>query len=638
MRIDVQKYLVVGPASVQNQFFQTMQQLGIVEFIAGSRPPLKESDEIQCFIDALHVLRRMAPVKQEPIDGQESAYILARSVVDLERDLEVLREEEKNIEKEILRLEVFGDFALSEVKDFEQQANRVFQFFFCKKEEELKRHENSEMIFIDSANNLDYFIAINKERRSYEGFVEIIIEGSVVDFKDQLAVVQRKIQSNEAKLSELAHKNNLIKHGLINSLNQYNLKASEAKREQALEGSLFVVECWISKNNIKTVEKAADSLSVTIEPIKIESRDVVPTYLENKRFARIGEDLVDIYDTPSKEDKDPSLWVFVAFSIFFSMIVGDAGYGLLLLMCSLYLFFKYRNKGGMSGRVIKLAISLSLGCIFWGILQASFFGIDLMPNSGFRKLSIIDWMINKKADYLLTNKSEAYQELISEFPQLKSATTSEEFLMSIKRQQDGSGPYVVYNKLSGEVLIEVSLFIGALHIAFAFARGLRRGWSGIGWICFIVGAYIYFPVFLKSLSLTHYIFHLPYVLGGVIGTYLIFGGISLAVILAIVQNRLVGCTEVLRVINVFSDVVSYLRIYALSLAGVVMACTFNQVGSSLPIYIGVFVIFIGHMVNITLAIMGGVIHGLRLNFIEWYHYGFDGGGRKFCPLSLIEND
>jgi len=66
-----------------------------------------------------------------------------------------------------------------------------------------------------------------------------------------------------------------------------------------------------------------------------------------------------------------------------------------------------------------------------------------------------------------------------------------------------------------------------------------------------------------------------------------------------------------------------------------MASTFNDIGQDVGLLIGWIVILFGHSVNILLGLMAGVIHGLRLNFIEWYHYCFDGGGRLFNPLMKL---
>jgi len=384
--------------------------------------------------------------------------------------------------------------------------------------------------------------------------------------------------------------------------------------------------------------EVAEELNIHVEPVQIEKKDRVPTYLENKRFARLGEDLINIYDTPSRFDRDPSLWVFVAFGIFFSMIIADAGYGLIIFGLSVFLFYKFGKKGGLGRRVILLAMSLSVGCIIWGVMLSSFFGIDLAPDNKLRDVSLINWMVKQKAHYLLTEKPKAYTDLIHEYPQLKDATTPEQLLMGITREQQGMGKYVIFNNFTDNVLIELAIFIGTIHLIISFFRYLDRNWAGLGWITFMVGSYLYFPVVLGALSLIHYVFHIPYELGGLIGQYVLFIGLGLTVILAIIQKRLGGLGEIMHIINVFADVMSYLRIYALSLAGIIMATTFNQIGTSMPIYVGIFVILVGHLINITLALMGGVIHGLRLNFIEWYHYSFEGGGTEFHPLSLIKID
>ncbi|MGE0199234.1 MAG: hypothetical protein AB7S94_10820 [Simkaniaceae bacterium] len=120
------------------------------------------------------------------------------------------------------------------------------------------------------------------------------------------------------------------------------------------------------------------------------------------------------------------------------------------------------------------------------------------------------------------------------------------------------------------------------------------------------------------------------------GQQLLWGGIALAVILALLQNKWAGFIELTKPIELFADVLSYLRIYALGLAAMILANTFNEMGMSLGFAAGFFVILVGHAINIVVGIMGGTIHGLRLNFIEWYHHSFQGGGRMFQPLKLLK--
>jgi V/A-type H+-transporting ATPase subunit I len=91
-------------------------------------------------------------------------------------------------------------------------------------------------------------------------------------------------------------------------------------------------------------------------------------------------------------------------------------------------------------------------------------------------------------------------------------------------------------------------------------------------------------------------------------------------------------------VQFFSDVLSYIRIFALGLSGALLAQTFNNLSFDLwnsgiaGMVLAPFIFLLGHILNIALSIMSGVIHGLRLNFLEWYRWSFDGGGKKFVPF------
>ncbi|MFZ0566308.1 MAG: V-type ATP synthase subunit I [Chlamydiales bacterium] len=636
MRVDVIKYLIMGASKDRDAFFNKVQQLGIVEFIATSSPSLETPAEIQNFIDALRVLRHMVPVKGVPTDDYRSANVLARHIVERNNELEQLYEQSRVLEKEIARVQVFGDFSPLVMQKIEKESGRVFQFFFCKKGTEKESPKREEVIFVGSEYGLDYFIAINKKKRSYHDLIEIVIEKPLGELNEELAEVNREIDIFETELSTLAHYKKALKQGLINILNQYHLEESKDRAQSLIDNQAFAVEGWVAKNKIPLLLKLAEELNIYVEPIQVEKKDRVPTYLENRGMPRLGEDLIGIYDTPSCSDRDPSPWVFFAFALFFSMIVGDAGYGLILLGISLFLLYKFGKKRGLGRRVILLSTYLSVGVIIWGILSASFFGIEFAPDSPFRKASLIDWMVDQKAEYFLEKKPPSYAELIKDYPQLKEAATPEKLLTTVTQDQIGKSKYVVFGNFADNVLIELAIFIGTLHIMLSFLRYLDRNWAGLGWIIFMAGAYLYFPSILGAVSLIHYIFHVPYEQGAFIGKYILFSGLGLVVILAIIQKRLRGIGEILGIIGVFADVMSYLRIYALSLAGAIMATTFDVLGTSVALYIGIFIILAGHLINFVIALMSGIIHGLRLNFIEWYHYSFEGGGKKFNPLSLFK--
>lgn len=637
MKKDVEKYLLLGPTSKRDSFFEKVQRLGIVEFITPKSLSQEKPVEITTYIEALHVLRRMVPKKEIATVDFDSAHVLAYHIVQVNEDLEKLREKKRILEKEIARIEPFGDFSVEKLKEIETRGGRKIQFFFAKSEAGVNAQEEH-LIHVASAYGLEYFISINKEKRSYPGLIEMTIERSLGDLQSELAFINGRIDENETALGALAHHKKLLKQGLIKEINKFHLSEAKEGVEFALNGEIFAICGWVPKNKVSLLQELVDAHDIHLEMIRQEEEDRPPTYLENKGVSKMGEDLINIYDVPSVNDRDPSLWVFFAFAAFFSVIVSDAGYGLLLLIISAYLFYKFRKKGGLARRLILLSMSLSVGCIVWGVLAFSFFGISISPENKWQKFSLTKWMAKEKASYILKEKGAVYDEWVHKYPNLADAQNGEQFLLGANKEEASVKSYPMYDEFAGNFMLELALFLGTVHIILSFLRYIDKNWAGIGWIIFIVGSYLYFPSLLKATSLIHYVFHVPYQEGAVLGKQLLFIGMGLACVLALIQKRLAGASEIMNVIQVFADVMSYLRLYALSLAGMVMASTFDNMGASAPIYVGPFIILAGHAINFTLALMGGLIHGLRLNFIEWYHYSFEGGGRKFNPLSLTRTE
>ncbi|NRA90723.1 MAG: hypothetical protein HRU43_06320 [Simkaniaceae bacterium] len=185
--------------------------------------------------------------------------------------------------------------------------------------------------------------------------------------------------------------------------------------------------------------------------------------------------------------------------------------------------------------------------------------------------------------------------------------------------------------------MELALLVGVIHISLSLIRNARKHWAGIGWIFASIGGYLFFPKVLSATSIIHFMQVIPKSEGFDVGQQLFWGGIALSLILALLQNRWAGFIELTKPIELFADILSYLRLYALGLAAMILAGTFNDMGMRLGFAAGFFVILLGHIINIAVGIMGGTIHGLRLNFIEWYHHSFEGGGRLFNPLKLLKS-
>ena len=645
MRRDVKKYLFVGVLSEKDSFFQKAQELGIIEFINKKKGLKAEtSTEIQKILTAIKVLRGLPVLEQEellegePLDHNKLTGVV-KDILYL-RDLdEKFKEERRMLRQEIARIEIFGQFSLEDIESVEKLGNRKVQFYCSKKhkgKEFRKLPEN--IIYVDSDHGLDYFIGVNKEKTAYDGMIEINIHRSTSDLQQRMEEVKKEIHTAESSLKKYEKYNDLLHKLLTEQLNDKHLSIAKEATSSELEGSLFAVEGWAPENKGKALLELLEEKDVHFEEVAIKETDKVPTFLENSEVSRIGEDLVHIYDTPSITDKDPSLWVLVAFSIFFAVILGDGGYGLLLLALTGFLYKKYSAVRGAGKRALRLMLILSSSCVIWGVLTSSFFGMSFDLDNPIRKASALNWLIHKKMDYHILQKDETYTYWVQQFPSVKEVTDPGAFLSQASKVIDGKVSYQVFDKFSDNILLEFALFVGAIHTILGFLRYIRKNWTGIGWIAFVVGGYLYVPGYLDATSFLHFLGGVDKQWAAEAGYYLMLEGIGLAVLIGLIQDKLFGLLEVMNVIQIFADILSYLRLYALGLAGAIVSQTVNEMAGSVTLAAGIIILIIGHSINILLSIMGGVIHGLRLNFLEWYHYCFEGGGKLFSPLVKVETD
>lgn len=638
MRYDVKKYLFIGVSGERNRFFEKAQEMGIVHFI---QPKIKGGStvpqDVQDNMTAIKILRGLPPVEQEEIDDVAVVDGLIQKILELKSKKEKLEEEQRTTKLDISRVEVFGDFSPEDISYIENETGRKVQFFFTK--EGFAEHHPipDEMIFVGREHGLDYFVAFNKEPRQYPKMVEMQIPHAVGELKTKLKEIVDEHHKTEARLKGYAKYNTCLHHSLLHKLNFYNLHSAQENVNWEADNALFAVEGWVPVNKINELKHLVADLNVDAEEIAFNPTDVPPTVLENTGASRLGEDLVRIYDTPSYTDKDPSLWVLFFFALFFAFIVGDGGYGLIFLGIALYVRYKYSLDKTWT-RVINIIMVLGFACLCWGLLTTSFFGIEIGLDNPLRKFSLMEWAVEKKAAYLISQKNDEWKEWVKKIPQLADVTDPKQFIRQGVIEQHGRKVHEVLAKFSDNILFELALFIGVVHLIISMLRYAKRNWSQIGWVIFIIGAYLYFPVFLGVNSLIHFIFGVNRTAGADAGLYLMAGGVILATVLALIKHKIMGILEPMAIIQVFADTMSYLRLYALGLSGSMLTATMMDLASSVNIVIGALIILAGHVVNIILCIMGGTIHGLRLNFLEWYHYSFEGGGKPFNPLRKLTSD
>lgn len=632
MRRDVKKFVFLGVEKKRKFFFERAQEKGFIHFIN----PKPEKDRVipeavHEVTESIRILRGLPHAEQEENYSLLNREQIIHDILALSKKSEELMEEEILLSNEIQRISNFGNFIIDDIDYIEKEGHRFIQFFTAR----TNRFDNEPvpegLIFVNTDRGLDYFIAINPHPVAYDRMAEFKIDRSLSTIEERHHEVVQEIRNTDHELLKYAKYNKYLHEVLIDRLNEYHLTSTEDYVQITMEDSLFAIEGWVPEDMVDRVTAFCDMMDVYLDEIAIEPSDDVPTFLENSGMGRWGEDLINIYDTPSATDKDPSLWVLIFFTFFFAFIVNDAGYGLIYLAIALFCKYKFPNVSKATKRFLNMMTFMSIGCVIWGAMVTSFFNVELAPDNPLRKVSLLDWIVEKKAEYHIEHKDATYQYWVKEYPKLAQVKDPHQF---VGFKVGEKKPILL--RFADNVLFEMALFIGVIHLMLSCLRYAHRNIPLIGWAFFLAGAYLYFGEYLKQPSFMNFLFGIPMERGGEAGFVMLIGGMAFAWISAIFLHGLRGLEEGTKVIQIFADTLSYLRLYALALAGAIVAATINEVASSVPLFLAVLLTVTSHAVNLLLSTMSGVIHGLRLNFLEWYHYSFEGGGKEFQPLKLMK--
>ncbi|HOW44287.1 MAG TPA: V-type ATP synthase subunit I [Candidatus Aminicenantes bacterium] len=327
--------------------------------------------------------------------------------------------------------------------------------------------------------------------------------------------------------------------------------------------------------------------------------DEVPTIVRNRRWIDVIQPVFQLLGTvPGYREFDISLVFLLFFVFFFAAIVGDGGYGLVFLAASLFFSRRARRRGQEPPAILPLLALLSSFTVLWGALTGTWFG-----SARLAALPWLSWMI---------------------VPALSSL-----------------------NPLSGQTFKIAFFTVGAVHIGIAhvwgFLRQARekpfiRSLAQLGSLSLVLGLYF----LVLNLVVSSERFPVPsfarWMIGAGFAAVIVFArqeGRFLRGLAAGLANLL---TTTLSSISAFADIISYIRLFAVGLAGVEIARSFNGIaaglGSSLPgLLAGGAVLLFGHALNMAMGALSVVVHGVRLNMLEFSgHLGMEWSGRPYKPF------
>ena len=599
MIVPMMKYGFAVHQQAYRQFLDDLQELGVVHVGEGT-VKIRTDEMAELHHEAAKIRQTVDLLKhyQEEEQTPEPCIYSVEEIIDktqlvLDR-LENAQAEVEKLRQKAAERRVWGEYSNQLIDELEAAGVKIDFYSVPVKKFNSEWLNQYPMEIVSRCDKEVKFILIGYEGEPFDGVrLEKVSRLSADEILLQMH--QREQEANEIlhRLGTMGADAIAKLHGRLAELERRLewLDVWNNQTEQVGEGTLQLLEGWVPDTAENKLVDYLEENRVFYIKSAPEPDEHPPVELRNNKFGKLFEPIAKLFSLPAYAELDLTIYFAPFFMLFFGFCLGDAGYGLVLLLGSSW--FKRSAKKSMKP-YLTLGQLFGASTFVMGLLFGTFFGVELA------KLQAL----------------EGVKEMFLESSQV----------------------------------FTLSLIVGGIQIIFGIIVRVKnqlrqphplRALSSLGWLLLflVVGV---FQFVLKEQALAPAVNILKQVLyAASVLMILLFSGTGP------IHLRLIGGLWEMynTVTGIFGDLLSYIRLFALGIASSILGLVINQMAVSFGSgkYIGpvifILIVVVGHTANLAISALGAFVHPMRLTFVEFYkNAGFQGGGRPYKPFSKRKNN
>ena len=506
-------------------------------------------------------------------------------------------------QKEVNKMAIWGDFSAERIAQL-KEAGYTLRYFTCPK----KLFQEEWGIVVAEQGAMVYFVQVTSSGDEAMRLLgdeasvcqeQYLNEKSAADLQKDVEGLNGLLVAQNARIELWAKENIPALENELNELQQQiDWKRVTLNTASEADGSLKVLEGFCPIDQVAALDAMLQKQEVYYQAEDPTAEDNTPIKLRNNKFTQLFESLTGMYGWPNYGEFDPTPILAPFFLLFFAMCMGDCGYGILLIIIGLLIAKKKLNIAMFEGLGPIITV-LGVGTTVVGFFLGTFMGIDLYN---------AEWVPQALKNVMIKGNVMGY-----------------------------------------DIQMVLAICIGVFHICLAMVVkaicytkqfGFKENIATWGWLLLVVGGLI--VAILGLTVLPENVFKWALIAVGAVSALAIY------IFNTPGRNPLINIGAGLwdtynMATGILGDVLSYIRLYALGLAGGMLGAAFNNLGLMvmggttegatwqwLPF---VLILVLGHVLNLAMSALGAFVHPLRLSFVEYFkNAGYEGKGTLYQPF------